>query len=94
MQGSGVVSANGGAAHGSGGGGSGGRIAVRWKARKWSFINFKAFGGQGAKRGGAGTMYFEVNGKLVCLVCSSFPNFIGEASSTLIGLGCEVSRLT
>ena len=67
MQGSGVVSANGGTGHGTGGGGSGGRIAVRWKTRKWSLIDFKAFGGQGSKKGGAGTMYFEVGGKIVCI---------------------------
>ena len=55
-----MISANGGRGHGSGGGGSGGRIAVRWKKRKWSFIDFQAIGGQATKNGGAGTMYFEV----------------------------------
>lgn len=61
LQGSGIISANGGTGHGSGGGGSGGRIAVRWKMRTWSFLDFQAIGGQGTKKGGAGTMYFEVN---------------------------------
>ena len=33
--------------------------------KKWSFINIQAFGGQGTKKGSAGTVYFEVNYKHV-----------------------------
>ena len=82
LQGSGVISANGGTGHSTGGGGSGGRIAVRWKMRTWSFLDFQAIGGQGSKKGGAGTMYFEVNEWLLLSISYSLHSYCLEQFAT------------
>ena len=62
LEGSGVISVNGGSGNGNGGGGGGGRLAVYWKDREWWFGSLRSFGGSGSgsRNGGPGSVYLEV----------------------------------
>lgn len=68
LDGSGIISANGGTRSGNPIGGSGGRIAI-YESERGSFpitnkSNLQAFGGAGSPYGGPGTIYLDEDGEL------------------------------
>lgn len=67
LEGSGIITVNGGNANGNGGGGGGGRMAVYWKDREWWFGSLQAFGGSAAgnRNGGAGTLFMQVDTPII-----------------------------
>jgi len=60
LEGVGLISANGGSGYDNlGGGGAGGRIAIYYDSKDSFSSNIQAFGGQGFKSGGAGTIFLK-----------------------------------
>ena len=62
LEGSGVISVNGGNGNAAGGGGGGGRMAIYWQDREWWYGGLNAFGGRSTqgRNGGPGTVYLKV----------------------------------
>ena len=62
LEGSGVISVNGGNGNAAGGGGGGGRMAIYWQDREWWYGGLNAFGGRSTQggNGGPGTVYLKV----------------------------------
>ena len=63
LEGSGVISVNGGNGNSYGGGGAGGRMAIYWQDREWWYGSLTAFGGGSSSggNGGPGTVYLKVS---------------------------------